>query len=213
MTNSIVSVDSPGPRVLGTEVRDLLLQFPNVVAMVNGHTHVNRVTPYLRSGGGGFWEINTAAHVDWPCQARLIEVVDNRDGTLSIFGTVVDGAGPMSYGGRLDSSLALASLARELAANDWQERSDARRGKVEDRNVELLVQAPFALAAPVPAARPPVAEPDPGQLPATGAGAGAAVVAAAAVAAGAALSRRTRAVDHRGETPLFEGAGSGEPPR
>ena len=194
MTNSIVSADSPGPRVLGTAVRDLLLQFPNVVAWVNGHTHVNRVTPYPKPGGGGFWEINTAAHIDWPCQARLIELLDNHDGTLSVFGTVLDGAGPLSYGGRLDSSLSLASLARELAANDWQERSDARRGKVEDRNVELLVKAPFALTRVAPAARPPVTRPTPtsSQLPATGAGGGTPLLAAGALAAAALAVRSTR---------------------
>ncbi|MCA1712654.1 MAG: TIGR03767 family metallophosphoesterase [Actinobacteria bacterium] len=184
MTNSIPGPDAPGQRVLGPAVRDLLLQFPNVVALVNGHTHVNRVTPYLKAGGGGFWEINTAAHVDYPCQARLIELVDNADGTLSIFGTVIDGAGPLAYGGRLDTSLSLASLARELAANDWQERTDARRGKVEDRNVELLVKAPFALTRAVPAQQPesrPTSTPR--QLPATGAGERRAVLAAAALAA------------------------------
>lgn len=31
----------------------------------------------------------------------------------------------------------------QLAANDWQERTDARRGGIEDRNVELLVPMPF----------------------------------------------------------------------
>jgi hypothetical protein len=36
----------------------------------------------------------------------------------------------------------LASLARELAANDWQERDADRRGARTDRNVELLVEAP-----------------------------------------------------------------------
>ena len=59
--------------------------------------------------------------------------------------------------GSLDSPQALAALSRELAVNDWQERPaapgaagqpDGRRGKVEDRNVELLVRAPFALPAP-----------------------------------------------------------------
>ena len=30
-----------GPRVLGTQVKDLLLRFPNVVLWVNGHTHRN----------------------------------------------------------------------------------------------------------------------------------------------------------------------------
>ena len=193
MTNQIMAVDEPGRRVLGTEVRDLLLQFPNVVAWVNGHTHVNRVTPYTRAGGGGFWEINTAAHVDFPCQARLIELLDNRDGTLSLFATILDAAAPLSYGGRLDSATALASLGRELAANDWQEQTSNRRGKVEDRNVELLVRAPFALRS-LPVAQPDVAQPVPAvdQLPATG---GSEVLAAAALAAGAAgaLALRQRA--------------------
>jgi hypothetical protein len=207
MTNSIVSVDSPGPRVLGTAVRDLLLQFPNVVAWVNGHTHVNRVTPYTRAGGGGFWEINTAAHVDWPCQARLIELLDNHDGTLSLFGTVIDAAAPLAYGGRLDSSISLASLARELAANDWQERSDARRGKVEDRNVELLVKAPFALTRAAPAASPPAAEPTPAQLPATG-GAEALAVAGAVVLAAGALAARSGRADV-GERPCPPGVAGG----
>src|SRR5206468_9710074 len=47
--------------------------------------------------------------------------------------------------GRLDDTTHLAALSRELAANDWQERDnhDARRGTLADRNVELLVAAPF----------------------------------------------------------------------
>jgi hypothetical protein len=181
--------------VLGPEVVDLLLQFPNVIAWVNGHTHQNRVTASKRTGGGGFWEINTAAHVDWPVQARVIELLDNRDGTLSIVATVLDAAAPLSYAGKLDSSLSLASLARELAANDWQERSDARRGKVEDRNVELLVKAPFPLGSAVPVSRPPAAAPAPapGRLPATGAEDALPMAAALAVAGGLALRMSRRA--------------------
>lgn len=129
----------------GEEVRDLLLRYPNVILWVNGHTHVNQVRPYARPSGsavgGGFWELNTAAHIDWPQQSRIVEVVDNLDGTLSVFGTIVDHAGPVSpHGSR---TLALAALSRELSANDWQDRTDVRRGSVEDRNVELVVPAPF----------------------------------------------------------------------
>ena len=69
-------------------------------------------------------------------------------GTLSIFGTIVDHVAPTSYGKRPKSPLELASLSRELGANDWQNpgvtaTEDGRRGAVEDRNVELLVPAPF----------------------------------------------------------------------
>ncbi|MFC4049072.1 TIGR03767 family metallophosphoesterase [Actinomadura syzygii] len=132
-----------GDRVLGDEVLALLLRFPNVVLWVNGHTHRNHVIPHTRPGGGGFWEVNTAAHIDFPQQSRIVELADNGDGTLSIFATVIDSAGPASYGGRLTDPVRLASLSRELAGNDWQERDEHRRGEAADRNVELLVPAPF----------------------------------------------------------------------
>ncbi len=144
MTNPLVGTGGDvQPRVLGDEVEQLVLQHPQVVAWVNGHTHRNQVWAHRRTDGtGGFWEVNTAAHVDWPQQSRLVEVADNRDGTLSIFTTMLDHAGPAAYGGRLGDPTHLAGLARELAANDWQERTTGRRGAVEARNVELLVQAP-----------------------------------------------------------------------
>ncbi|HET8962186.1 TIGR03767 family metallophosphoesterase [Nocardioides sp.] len=147
MDNPLVGTGGdPQPRVLGDEVVAELLAHHNVIAWVNGHTHSNNVWAHQRDGGGGFWEINTASHVDWPQQARLIEVTDNRDGTLSIFATMVDHGAPLSYGGRLDGPIPLAALARELAANDWQERDRNRRGARSDRNVELLVAAPAFLA-------------------------------------------------------------------
>jgi metallophosphoesterase (TIGR03767 family) len=145
MSNPIPVVDEPGERVQGDAVLEVLLASRNVVAWVNGHTHENKVTPRPRPGGGGFWEISTAAHVDWPVQARLLEVVDNRDGTLSLISTIIDAAAPLSFGGRLDSTTALTALARQLAANDPQEGSATRLGRVEDRNVELVVTAPVRL--------------------------------------------------------------------
>jgi metallophosphoesterase (TIGR03767 family) len=141
------NVPAGSDRIGGQEVRDLLLRYPNVILWVNGHTHRNEVLPHARPTGsavaGGFWELNTASHVDWPQQSRVVEVVDNLDGTLSVFGTIVDHAGPASSNGSLSGPLALASLSRELAANDWQDRTDARRGSVGDRNVELVLPAPF----------------------------------------------------------------------
>ncbi|MFE2872423.1 TIGR03767 family metallophosphoesterase [Embleya sp. NPDC059259] len=151
LVNKTVPSGQPA-RILGPQVQALLLRFPNVVLWVNGHTHDNNVKPYPRPAGsavpGGFWEINTASHIDWPSQARIVEIGDNKNGTLSIYGTIVDSAGPESNGGKLDSPVALAALARELAGNDWQERDrpdakvDGRRGRLEDRNVELLVPTP-----------------------------------------------------------------------
>ena len=145
---SMDNVSDGSGRLAGPQVRDLLLRYPNVIAWVNGHTHRNQVLPHARAAGsavgGGFWEINTAAHIDWPQQSRIIELADNLDDTLSIFCTIVDHSGPISRPGRLTGTASLASLSRELSANDWTERSDARRGDVTDRNVELLLPDPLS---------------------------------------------------------------------
>ena len=144
MTNPlIVTGGEVTPRVLGGPVVEALLAAPNVIAWVNGHTHRNQIWARPRAGGGGFWEINTASHIDWPQQSRLIEIADNHDGTWSIFTTMVDHAGPVSYAGSMDSPTALAGLARELALNDPQRRDSVMEGDMASRNIELLVPAPF----------------------------------------------------------------------
>jgi metallophosphoesterase (TIGR03767 family) len=149
MDNVRLGAGEKGPRILGPEVATMLLGFPQVVLWVNGHTHVNRVTAHKKTAGvGGFWELNTASHIDWPQQSRLVEIMDNKDGTLSIFGTIFDFTAPEVDLQKHDSPAELASISRLISANDWQERTghsttlDGRRGRVADRNVELLVPDP-----------------------------------------------------------------------
>jgi len=139
----LTGLDTELVRVLGPELVEYLLTKPQVIAWVNGHTHKNQIFEHSRGDGtGGFWEINTASHVDFPQQARIIEIADNEDGTWSIFTTVVDHAAPAVWDGSLDDPLALASLSRELSVNDPQNDIDEHRGALEARNTELLVQAP-----------------------------------------------------------------------
>ena len=40
--------------------------------------------PDPRRRGHGFWEVTTASVVDWPCQGRIVELVDLGDGLLAI---------------------------------------------------------------------------------------------------------------------------------
>jgi metallophosphoesterase (TIGR03767 family) len=141
--------DRGGNRVLNAELVTELLAHDNVVAWVNGHTHDNNVVPHTRQGGGGFWEINTASHIDWPQQSRLIEIANNGDGTLSIFTTMVDHAANLAMPKKFDTPLQLAAMSRLLAANDPGVATDTgardvekRRGRVWDRNVELILGAP-----------------------------------------------------------------------
>jgi hypothetical protein len=151
------------PVHLGQDLVGLFHGHPNVIAYVAGHTHENKIIPFEREGGG-WWEINTSAVADWPQQNRLIEVMDNRDGTLSIFGTVLDHSSPHAIPSpTADTGTVagfsvpdLAALGRSFSYNDPQ--SDRARppndptgadGMPEDRNVELLLLDPRkATAAP-----------------------------------------------------------------
>jgi metallophosphoesterase (TIGR03767 family) len=122
-------------RWTGDALRRLLLAYPNVIALVTGHRHTNVITPHTHPArGGGFWEITTASHIDWPIQSRIIEIVASPEAhhtgefggtggpaTISIFTTMVDIEAPLTYGGDVSNAAQLASLARELATNDPQE--------------------------------------------------------------------------------------------
>jgi len=128
------------------EFVDLLLKYPVVIGWLNGHTHLNQILAHTTASGGGFWEITTASCIDFPQQQQVVEVVDNRDGTMSLFTTVLDHASP-AVPGRSGSVRDLASQSREFAANDWAETPMMRRGSPLDRNTELLLRAPFDLSA------------------------------------------------------------------
>jgi metallophosphoesterase (TIGR03767 family) len=148
MTNSVTTAIDPRRRVLGSQIRAELLRHQNVILWVNGHTHTNHIwahSPHRKAedrNGRGFWEVNTASHIDWPQQSRLLEITDNKDGTISIFTTMLDHAAPLEFNGDLADPTQLAALSRELAANDWQEQNKERRGARGARNVELVVRTP-----------------------------------------------------------------------
>ena len=197
MANPVPDPTNPAePRRTADDLLALLRRFPNVVAWVNGHTHVNRVNPVPDPTGytGGFWEITTAAHCDYPEHARLVEVVDNRDGTLSIFGTVIEHAAPAAADPRDHSLLGLASISRELSANEPQLDVVSKLGMPTDLNVELLVTAPFdfspaaATTTSTSTAQAPAGEHD--VLPATGGDLSAPLLVGGALAAGALAVRR-----------------------
>ncbi|HKW58551.1 MAG TPA: metallophosphoesterase [Candidatus Dormibacteraeota bacterium] len=107
---------------------ELLQRFGNVVLWLNGHTHANQVTPRRT-----FWEVTTGSIVDWPCQARLVEIYRTASGLLAIGCTMLDHDGET-----------LAGLHRELAANVPGSGFASRRpGTPADRNAILLLPASF----------------------------------------------------------------------
>jgi len=139
---------SSQPIHLEADAVALLHEFPNAIAWVAGHSHDNVVNPFPDpSGPGGFWSIRVAAEADWPQQSRLLEVFDNHDGTLSIFGTILDHVGqaaapaPGTAASGMDLN-DLASAARTMSVNDLQAGAPIGEGEAQDRNVELLVPDP-----------------------------------------------------------------------
>ena len=171
MDNTNSDEADPGRRVGGGELVRFLHRFPNVVLWVNGHSHEHRiirhrvppdgVTVASSKGGGegpgsaagppgdGFWEVDTASLIDFSQQGRTFELLDNGDGTISILTTVIDHASPPGtarhHHGRWTVE-EMASLSRELAVNDdrWIEPT-MLLGTRHDRNVEMVLRAPFAL--------------------------------------------------------------------
>jgi len=116
------------------DLLEVLRRFRNVVLWLNGHIHANRITPrYDRLLGTAFWEVTTSSIVDWPSQARLVELFEAGEGRLAIACTMVD-----------HQASELAAMHRELAANvplrgfgSWHE------GGPDDRNAILLLRRPF----------------------------------------------------------------------
>ena len=158
------SIEEQDPNIVSpSTLEDLFCQHPNFISYVGGHEHQNDVrrhdcesgtpSPGFANNQQDFYEIVTAAHLDWPQQARTIELVDNGDGaTMSLVLTMLDHDGPPNAGGpkpSLDAQghapeqvLHLASIARELAYNDYQNDRGAM-GKPEDRNVIIVIEKPW----------------------------------------------------------------------
>ncbi|MFF4606379.1 TIGR03767 family metallophosphoesterase [Streptomyces sp. NPDC001339] len=134
MTNSRPDPARPEEkRYGGAELVEVLAAHRSVVGWINGHCHRNAITPH-----GGFWEVSTASHIDFPQLARVIELVDNHDGTLSLIATLVESAAPHRTDFADLSQTGLAALYRELSFNAPEARRDLA-GTARDRNVELLL--------------------------------------------------------------------------
>lgn len=143
MTAELPNPETPGQAQFdGRHLVGRLTSHPNVIAWVNGHTHDNAVTPHHGSSPRhSFWEINTASHIDFPQLARIIEVTDNEDGTISIFTPLIEAEAPYTADPSNLTQQGLASLYREFSLNDIH--FEDRAGSAADRNCELLLANPL----------------------------------------------------------------------
>lgn len=129
------------------ELQRLLNNCPNVILHLVGHGHYNMIEAHPSEDGDplkGYWEVETASNADFPQQARIIEIVDNRDGTGSIYLTLFDHWQIVG-----DDSDILAELGRQLAFYDAiksEYETDGTKlggsGPTLDRNCILKFQIP-----------------------------------------------------------------------
>jgi hypothetical protein len=137
----VISHHPPGSIPLnGGKIREVLNSSPNVALHLVGHGHKNRVE--VRSAADplhGYWEVQTSSLVAWPQQARLIELVDNRDGTAEFWLTMIDYDTEHSE---------LAAASRFMAAYEVHTGEDSgtsHEGDSTDRNVVLPIALPSAV--------------------------------------------------------------------
>lgn len=126
-----------------TEIERIVAERRNVIAWLVGHTHRNRVRLVRPAGQRGYWEIMTSAISDWPGQVRAIELVDDGDGNVSIYATLID----------YDADDCLERRFRTLSLIDYVSGWAPDASELPtDGNVRLIVPIPGSATAAVAAA-------------------------------------------------------------
>ncbi len=128
----IVSHQPLESSVGGDRLLARLDQAPRVVAALSGHTHRNRIVA-RPSPAGGYWLISTASLIDYPQQARAIELVATSGDAVALRTWMLDHV----FAGEL------GTIARQLSYLDAQGgRPNGFAGTRLDRNVTLYRRAP-----------------------------------------------------------------------
>ncbi len=147
LTNETRAEGFADDRVLADPVAEVLHRHPCVIGWLTGHRHHHRIKGHRdpRGVGPGFWEITTSSIIDWPSQARILEVLQLSNGHMVLASTVLDHQGTIDPGPHAAESLVgLAGAHREIAAANAVQRGESflRRatGRSADRNVILPVR-------------------------------------------------------------------------
>jgi 3',5'-cyclic AMP phosphodiesterase CpdA len=122
-------------------VKSLLVESENVVLHIAGHGHTDRKRIQTDEGRRGYWELMSASTIDFPLQSRIIELVDEGNGYLSIYVTNFDHnsrEGSLAHKARM---LAGAKLAFGYTGFDGN-TSDFWARDVEAQNLLIRLKLP-----------------------------------------------------------------------
>ncbi len=125
----------------GGEVEDLLASHENVVLYLVGHSHHNAARVVSPDGERGYWELMCASTVDYPMQTRLLELVYDGDGYLSVYVTNVEQNAPP--GSPAHEARRLAAARKVFLGRDVREKWREQRGAT---NLLLRYRLPDRLA-------------------------------------------------------------------
>ena len=144
LTNETRAEGFADDRVLADPVAEVLHRHGCVIGWLTGHRHHHRIKAHPDPLGRnpGFWEITTSSIIDWPSQARILEVLQLPDGQIVMASTVLDHHGTIDPGPKAAESLVgLAGAHREIAAANAVQRGESfffrAPGRPTDRNVIL----------------------------------------------------------------------------
>lgn len=117
------------------ELVTTIQRYPNVLVQMVGHSHENTVWAHpLPDSDGGFFEVQASSLTDWPQQMRFYELVDNGNGTLSVFTVVVN---------HQNVEGSMTEYARVLSLIDAQSGwGEGGHGISIERNVEMVFNVP-----------------------------------------------------------------------
>ncbi|SEQ03356.1 Calcineurin-like phosphoesterase [Solimonas aquatica] len=156
--------------VTAAELDAELASWPHLIAWVAGHTHQHRIRAFKVAGGRGsngtvdtpvsckqpgrcqgFWQIETASLIDHPQEQRLLEVLDNGDGSGTLRGSVLQhgyakakalAAADDRCALYLSDPKAVLSGISEAGLNLLCAQGGVRQGTAADRNVDLMFRMP-----------------------------------------------------------------------
>jgi hypothetical protein len=139
--NGEIGLPVPGA-VSADDIQALVTSYPNMFLWLVGHQHVVRIRAIRGPDAArpGFWEVQSGSIADWPSQSRIMEIVANDNGTLSIFGTMID----------YDTESCMERRFRHLTLMDFMSGwAGDHTGTPMDRNVELIIPTPRTAMAAV----------------------------------------------------------------
>ncbi len=156
--------------VTAAQLNAELASWPHVIAWVAGHTHQHRIRAFKVENGigsngtietpvsckqegacGGFWQIESASLIDHPQEQRLLELLDNGDGTGTIRASVLQHqfapSKPLAEADDrcalyLSDPAAVAAAISEANLSALCAQGGIRIGTATDRNVDLMFRMP-----------------------------------------------------------------------